>query len=89
MMTIPSFIEFLKQDFFLEGLFLRQKIHPRPDMHGEVYSREDMLSLRVNFREWVKGNKSKYGKIINYHIKIRPKPPHMCCMDKKTLQWQF
>ena len=89
MMTIPSFIEFLRQDFFLEGLFLRQKIHPRPRMHEEVYPREEMLSLRVHFGEWVMGNKLKYGEIIGYHLKIRPKSPYLCCMDKKTLQWQF
>ena len=64
LMTIPSFIEFLRQDFFLEGLFLRQKIHPRPRMHGEVYPREEMLSLRVHFGEWVMGNILKYGEII-------------------------
>lgn len=47
----PLFYRVFKASFFLEGLFLRQKIHPRPHMHGEVYSREEMLSLRVNFRE--------------------------------------
>lgn len=83
------FYRVFKARFFLEGLFLRQKIHPWPHMHGEVYSREEMLSLRVHFGERVMGNKSKYGEIIGYHLKIRLKSPHLCCMDKKTLQWQF